>query len=52
MVFFSLPALCFPLFVSGVGQVPVFSGGGGGLMAGLSGFTSHQCSLHLGAGCL
>ena len=26
-------------------------GGGGGLMAGLSGFASHQSSLHLGAGC-
>ena len=29
---------------------PFFSGAWG-LMAGLSGFASHQCSLHLGAGC-
>ena len=25
--------------------------GHGGLMAGLSGLASHQCGLHLGAGC-
>ena len=30
--------------------VPIFSGAWE-LMAGLSGFASHECSLHLGAGC-
>ena len=38
----------FPLFISVTGACLL---GGVGLMAGLSGFASHQCSLHLGAGC-
>ena len=29
----------------------LFFSGAWGLMAGLSGFASHRCSLHLGAGC-
>jgi len=33
-----------------VWQVPVFLGAWG-LMVGLSGFASHRCNLHLGAGC-
>ena len=47
-----VPSLLHPL-LSSVYQcdgVPVLSREWG-LMAGLSGFASHQCSLHLGAGC-
>ena len=39
----------FPPFISWVWWVPVFLGAWG-LMAGLSGFTSHRCSLRLGGG--
>ena len=38
----------FPLFISVLGAC---LRGGMGLMAGLSGFASHRCSLHVGAGC-
>ena len=43
------PSLYFPLFISLTGGCPL--SGVWGLMAGLSGFASHRCSLHLGAGC-
>ena len=43
-----VPTLHFPLCISVT--VPVLSRAWG-LMAGLSGFASHQCRLHLGAGC-
>ena len=48
---FSFPhfhTLCFPLCISVTGACLL---GALGLMAGLSGFASHQSSLHFGVGC-
>ena len=47
---FPLPSPPFTFHCFSVWQGPVFLGAWG-LMAGLSGFFSHRCILHLGAGC-
>ena len=47
-IFTLSPTLYFPLFISVMGT---FFTGLWGLMAGLSGFVRHWCSLHLWAGC-